>query len=273
MESQEIKVNDVSDEQLKFHRFHARNLKGLTGRLFINDVQIHEFSPETSQLSCNDIQNWLMPGENSIVLSITKGPVDSLEDGLPLYECSLHGAPETQIPDERNCLWSLEIKELSSEPPCTLNYTFQFTSLQVPTSQLWRDAQVVDHLDDKDRQRIVGLQHQLVSAFKTADTDQVMNIYNFVLSDEALMLDVDSVLSNEQVKQEVEFIGDMAKQGAVSIDEAEDVYFNHLVGNRVVQLCSESGGPTIAMRDDEGEEIYLNIYASKLNGEWNLVRR
>jgi len=279
MNSFELPVKDVSDEQLVRYRFQAKNWGELRGRLFINDVEIHNFSSKKSQLSCDDIQNWLMPGDNNIVISITGGGTSNSannineNDKTPLYERSLHGMSKPEFPNDSNCLWEININELPQATPLLLQYTFTFTSLQVPTSQLWKNAEIVEGLKDKDRDEILSLQQKLVSGFKRGSIESVMDVYKFVMTEEAAMRNEDVSSSVQKVKDEVSFLAEMSQQGLVRFQQEEEVYFNHLVGNRVVQLCSEKGGATVTIRGEEGEFISLNLYASKINGEWNLVRR
>lgn len=269
----ELKVNDVSDEQLCYYRLQARNYAGLTGRLFINDVEVHRFSPEQSQISCDNIQNWLMPGENYVVISITDGGEFDTLEGSPLYECSLHGMTRPGIPDDANCLWNISLETTEKEFPMSRAWQFCFTSLQVPTSQLWRSAEIVEVLNDNDRNDIIALQNKLVSAFEEGKSDEVLKIYDFILVDEAGMLHDSVQVSTGQAAEEMEMISDMTQQGLVKFNQQQDVYFNHIVGNRVIQLCSDEGGATVTINGGEGEYIDLNIFASRIDNEWHLVRR
>ncbi len=269
----ELSVSDVSDEQLVRYRFQARNYGGLTGRLFINDVEIHQFSPDQSLVSCDNIQNWLMPGENKLVISITAAPEHCPVGGQSLYECSLHGMTHPSIPDDTNCLWEVKIDSLIEPPPVSQYYSFEFTSLQVPTSSLWKKAEVMEILDPHDRENILVLQNALLNAFEVGDVKQVMDIYRYVVEEEASMRNADVRDSTQMVEEEISFLADLKKQGLIEFIKEDDVYFNQLVGNRVVQLCSERGGSPLTIRSSDGENIQLNLYASRINGDWNLVRR
>ncbi len=273
MQTLDLKVRDVSDEQLHFYRFQAKNHAQLTGRLFINDVEIHNFTPEQNQISCNDIHYWLMPGENSISISIENVPNIVNEGMSPLYACSLHGMTSMNLPDESNCLWKIEVLDLESDPPLSLHYKFDFTSLQVPSSDLWRKAETIDFLPEVEQEQILLLKNKLVNAFEQGKSDDVMGIYEYVLNEEASMDNKELRESKMLVNEELSYLSEMAKEGYIKFEQANGYYFNHLAGNRVVQLCSDSGGPAIRMCDDEGESVGINIYASKIDGEWNLVRR
>ncbi|VAW74454.1 hypothetical protein MNBD_GAMMA12-187 [hydrothermal vent metagenome] len=269
----ELKVSDVSDEQLCYYRLQARNHAGLTGRLFINDVEVHRFTPDKSQISCDNIQNWLMPGDNYLVISITEDGSIDLDDETPLYECALHGMTSPGIPDDTNCLWSISLEHSEKNFPMSRAWQFCFTSLQVPSSQLWRNAEVVDVLNDNDRNDIVALQNKLVLAFEDGKSDEVLKMYDFILTEEASMLHDSEQIKSSQVIEEMEFLSDMTQQGLVKFTQQDDVYFNHIVGNRVIQLCSDAGGATVTINGGEGEYIDLNIFASRIDKEWHLVRR
>jgi len=268
----ELKVNDVSDEQLCYYRLQARNHAGLTGRLFINDVEVHRFTPNKSLISCDNIQNWLMPGDNYVVISITEGGVYD-ESDTPLYECALHGMTSPGIPDDANCLWNISLENSEQTFPMSRAWQFGFTSLQVPTSQLWRNAEIVEVLNDEDRNNIIALQNKLVLAFEDGKSDEVLRMYDFILAEEAGMLHDSVQVESSQVVQEMEFLPDMTQQGLVKFTQKDDVYFNHIVGNRVIQLCSDAGGATVTINGGEGEYIDLNIFASRIDNEWHLVRR
>ncbi len=276
MTTLELAVRDVADEQLHRYRFQAKNWAGITGRLFINEVEIHNFSPQKSQVSCDDIQNWLMPGDNRVVISITAGPEPGYradEEPKPCYECSLHGMARAGFPNYDNCLWEILLEELPQTPPLTLNYTFCFTSLQVPTSQLWRKAEVVNVLKPEDKAALLALQDSLVGAFERGAVEQVMEIYRFVVSEQALMRDEDISQSMAQLREEVIYFTELAGQGLIRFHQDREVYFNQLAGNRVVQLCSESGEPTVTLAAEHGDFIHLNMYAARIDGQWMLVRR
>ncbi len=276
MSTVELAVRDVADEQLHRYRFQAKNWGGISGRLFINEVEIHSFSPQKSQVSCDDIQNWLMPGDNNVVISITAGPQaehDAKTQSHPYYECSLHGMAQAGFPNYENCLWEITIDELSQAPPLTLHYVFGFTSLQVPTSQLWRKAEVVNVLQPDDKAALLALQDSLVGAFERGEVDKVMEIYRFVVSEQALMRDEDISQSMAQVREEVSYFAELAQQGLIRFEQEKEVYFNQLVGNRVVQLRSETGTPTVTLSAEHGDFIHLNMYAAKIDGQWILVRR
>lgn len=269
----ELVVRDVSDEQLCYYRLQARNHAGLTGRLFINDVEVHRFTPDKSQISCDNIQNWLMPGDNYVVISITEGGTVGLSSDTPLYECALHGMTSPGIPDDVNCLWTISLDHSEQKFPMSRAWQFGFTSLQVPTSQLWRNAEVVEVLNDADRKDIIALQNKLVLAFEDGKSDEVLKMYDFILTEEAGMLHDSVQVESSQVVQEMEFLSDMTQQGLVKFTQQDDVYFNHIVGNRVIQLRSDEGGATVTINGGEGEYIDLNIFASRIDNEWHLVRR
>jgi len=273
MDTLNLKVKDVSDKQLHCYRFRAKNHSQLTGRLFINDLEIHHFTPESNQLSCADIHYWLMPGENHITIAIEDAP-NVINEGLnPLYACSLHGMTSLGIPDDHNCLWKIEILDLEDEPPLSLHYKFNFSHLQVPSSDLWSKAEAMSILPEAEQNQIVSLKENLVSAFKAGDTEKVMGLYQYVIYEEASMNNKELDESLTLVEEEFSFLSEMTQQGHVKFEQTDEYYFNHLAGNRVIQLCSDSGGPAIKMIDDAGDSIGLNIYASKIEGEWNLVRR
>ncbi len=270
----ELNVSDVSDEQLHFYRFQSRNWGGLHGRLFINDVEIHEFSPTRSQVSCSDIQNWLMPGDNTVVVSVTDmDPGTQTGAGECLYECSLHGMPTPNLPDDSNCLWTIRIDDLQNTQPFTRVYSFGFTSLQVPTSRLWRKADVIDLLPEPEKQRVLQLQDELVAAFRHGDSAKLLKLYEFVVQEETDMRKQDSNEIFERIREEMLALSEMSREGLVQFHQETDVYFNHLAGNRVVQLCSEEGGATIRLQGEGEEYIPINIFASRIDGQWNLVRR
>jgi len=269
----ELKVNDVSDEQLCYYRLQARNHAGLTGRLFINDVEVHCFSPDKSQISCVNIQNWLMPGDNYVVISITEGATVEVDSDTPLYECALHGMTSPGIPDDTNCLWNISLENTEKDFPMSRAWQFGFTSLQVPSSQLWRSAEIIEVLNDEDRNNIIALQNKLVLAFEDGKSDEVLKLYDFILEEEAGMLHDSVQLESSQVAEEMEYLSDLTQQGLVKFTQQHDVYFNHIVGNRVIQLCSDEGGATVTINGGEGEYIDLNIFASRIDKEWHLVRR
>lgn len=273
MQILELKVKDVSDQQLHHYRFQARNHAKLSGRLFINEVEIHRFTPEHNQISSNQIHNWLIPGENTLTISIEDCASSEQDTFNPMYSCSLHGMPLINLPDDHNCLWKIEVLDIDSRPPLSLHYNFLFTSLQVPSSKLWKNAEQVEYLAQTEQEEILSLKNALVSAFETGDADKVIAIYDYVLNEEALMFNQKMTESLAKIREELSVLSNMAKQGCLRLEHGDNYYFNHLADNRVVQLCAESGGAAVIMYDDNGDAIELNIYASKIDGQWSLVRR
>jgi hypothetical protein len=246
--------------QLKLFALTYRSETGTVGEVLINDVPAIRFNGEGNSGSSSEVQAWLMPGTNTIVLNLDKTGGDSPE----LASVTLHGLAGPGFPGDENAIVNVAVKKGTT--PGALRYRFELPEKQAPPVQLWKRAAVVGALTDADRKELDALATQLLSAMQKGDTAGLRKLWQFVVEERARATYGDP-------KQQLAAIDKMAPEMKKTFAKAtvsRPLQYRLVGGARIVQITAGSGKPPIVVREKDGESS-MPMSAAKIDGRWTLV--
>lgn len=246
---------------------------GLHASVEINGFEAIAHDEGFSLVSSSPIDYWLSNEANSIVVDIeplTNGEKISGDLSIEIFKHD----PKYDVPTPGVSYWKFD---LSNEPDVigkvpVFKKTSELLIKHTLGSQLWSDAEVVKNVSTSDKKEILSLIQTLETAILSKNTKLIINSFEYKIAEDARINK--KTLSAAKELAENEFSG-MFSGGDFEIPRKFSTEIMHLkksADSKILSVVDLDRKSALQFVIDDEYEISIDIYVSKINGEWKIVR-
>jgi hypothetical protein len=137
--------------------------------------------------------------------------------------------------------------------------------------KLWKDCQPLSDVDQSDQTILFKILNKLQDAFATGNSDQLGELLNARLLDQALAFGRDPV---EKRRDVVDFAKELASEPGWGLEpfKQSDLNWDLVAEKRAVWITRFGHEPVIKSKRLPTFAWSSHVYAAKIDGQWVIIR-
>ena len=265
-----VQANALETNSMTDFYYLSVNAKGIHTTVLLNDVPLVNLKDGSSIVTEVPVGGWLIPGLNTLNIIGRALPGSETITGEVSVSVFQHDN-SFDFPTAKKTYAALNFPLETSD----LNQTVESVKLEFqfkePTKiRLWKDAQVIIELTEKDKAEIMDLVNQFGQSVINGDIENAIFLQQYKINDDSLSEGTDA----EEIKHAVKAnYGWLKSQKGIRLHPHNKEHLNFsLMGNeKVVKITEQSDNEIIRLESDE-LMFEIPVFVSKINGKWTIVR-
>ena len=250
--------------------FLAVNSSSIRTVILLNDVPLVDLKDGSSVVHETPVAGWLMPGTNSLKIRAWAAPEMETITGNVSASIYLHD-PASEVPKPLKILAQAAYPNEDSDTKRKQHSLEVIFDYEAGTpARLWREAQTIASITERDRLEMLSLVDGLGDAITNGDIDKAIEYQKFKIQDDAL-LEGDSVKEIEMAVS-ANYTWLQGQQGLELRNyDPEGIQYLEMADHKVIKLVQDSGDEILQF---ESSDLFFEmpVYVSKINGAWKIVR-
>lgn len=264
---------DMTKTLITLFFYLSVNSVNLITNFRINDVFILSDPNAKGIVSDEPINLWIKPKTNRFTVELDLPKSEELNPALGKVNAVLFiSDPESEIPKPGKILTKFiwPIPDQESVFPYVFNGTFDVEN--PPDTYLWKDAEQIETLIDKDKEEMINKVNGLIDAFLKKDINRILSNLEYRFEEEARAEGKSAERIREVVTEQYNWMFGLGELTAEKLDNSNAVL--KIVGDsKVVQINKNQYDPAIIIQNEPSDLNFgINVFFAKIKGNWIIVR-
>lgn len=239
----------------------------------INDAPVVIDGKAEGITTMSPVNPWLRKGVNHLTIFLGEKPlVEGNPAPPPVYAgISVYTAkPDSDTSDVDRMLATFEQQE-EPQPTLPLIRRIPFNVDDEPPCNLWKDAEEIKEISDRDKSDILGVMDDFARRIRASDSEGCVTSLAYKIKDCALANGQDPASMRNVIKGQFEkFI--FAREDIKVILPAEGLaQYRPVCGGKVVWVFAGLTDPALVVTATNAKFTFP-IFVAKIGGKWTLVR-
>ena len=254
------------------HRFLKFLTEGFVVTAGLNDAPLGVDLTGAGLSTVLEANPWLRLGTNTLTILLTAPPEKPGAEKKDPYTRAVVYTEDPDDPTNENHLVLARFERGATDVlPLPVVRAIPFEVPDPPPCLLWKEADVVDELSDRDQGALKALIREFENAILARDVDRIDALLDYKSIDVALANNLHPPAMKQTIRRQYQEMMFSQRDLRIEARDTPDLVMKLICQKQVVWISRHLTDPAMTV-DAPDREFKIPVYAARFKGAWCIVR-